>query len=97
MYARVITVPIKSDVMDEAVGAYEAFVTPPLREQPGFKGATLLIDSDASTAVSTTFWETEADMLSSLASHDLQLALAEVAPFFAGPPANAHCDVRVQV
>ncbi len=97
MYARVITVPIKPGAIDEAVSNYEIFVAPVAREQPGFKGATLLVNTNANTAVSTTFWETKADMLVGEASGYLQSALTKLTPFFAGTPTKAHYEVRVQI
>ena len=97
MYARVITTPMKPGSMDEAASIYENSIAPAMREQPGFKGATLLANEDTNTAISISLWETDADMQAGEASGYLQAQFAKVAPFFAGPPATEQYEVSVQV
>jgi heme-degrading monooxygenase HmoA len=96
MYARVITVQAKAGTMSEAVRIYEGSIVPAMQEQAGFKGTTLLVQG-GETAVSISFWETEAAMQAGEASGYLQAQFAKVAPFFAAPPTNEHCEVAVQV
>ncbi len=95
MYARVITALAKPNTMDSAVDVYNNAIIPATKKQPGFKGANLLVNGN--TAVSTTIWETEADMIASEASGYLQKVLAKLGPFLAAPPENAHYEVRAQV
>ncbi|KAA3662316.1 MAG: hypothetical protein DWQ04_13805 [Chloroflexi bacterium] len=97
MYARMVTVSFKLGTITEAVGIYEDSVVPVMRQQTGSKGATLLVNKSTNTAVSTSFWETEAAMLAGEANGYLQKEMSKFAQFFAAPPESAHYEVRTQM
>ena len=96
MYARVINIYIKPGSMDEGINIYENAIVPAMRQQPGFKGTTLLTNRDANTGISISLWETEADMQAGEASGYLQEQLGKAAKLFSAPPTNAHYEVSVQ-
>jgi len=97
MHARVVTVQIQPGKIDEAIRIYRDSVMPAAKEQKGFKGATLLTDSNAGKGISVTLWETEGDMKATEASGFFQEQIAKFAAVFAMPPVREHFEVSVQV
>jgi len=97
MYARVVSIQMKSGSMDEGASIYENSIVPAMREQPGFKGTTLLANEETNTAISISSWETEADMQAGEASGYLQAQFAKAGPLMASPPATEHYEVSVEV
>lgn len=97
MYARVISAQFKPGSMDEINNIYEGSIVPAMKKQPGFRGANLMGNADTNMGVSTTYWETEADMIAGEASGYLQKETAKLGPFLAAPPTNTHYEVTVQV
>ena len=62
MYARVTFAEAPPGQLDETVGLVRETLYPALKEQPGFKGALLLANSDTRKIIGITMWETEADI-----------------------------------
>ena len=97
MYTRMITTRIKPGGMEGAIAIYEEQIVPVLRKQPGFRGATLLVNEETATAVSMTCWATREQLLASEASGHLQDALSEMALYLNSTPLNDHYTIRLQV
>jgi heme-degrading monooxygenase HmoA len=97
MFARVVTVQIKPETVEESTRIYEESIVAAMKEQPGFQGTTLLTKPDGSgTAVSISLWATEADMQAGEASGYLQAQFAKVGPFLTAAPVSEHYEVSVQ-
>jgi heme-degrading monooxygenase HmoA len=96
MFARVVTVQIKSGKTDEAVRIYQDSVVPAGTQQKGHSGFLLLTNRDTGKGISVALWETEADMKAGEASGYLQQQLAKFASVFAAPPTTEHFEVSVR-
>lgn len=97
MFARVVTVQVKPETVDDAIGIYEDSIVSAMGEQPGFKGTTLLTKTDGSgSALSISIWATEADMQAGEASGYLQAQFAKVGQFLTAAPVSEYYEVSVQ-
>ena len=63
MFARVITVQLKSDKLDEAVKHYREKSIPAAKSRKGFNSNYFLIDRETGKAVSVAFWESKQDII----------------------------------
>lgn len=98
MFARVVTVQVNPETVDESTRIYEESIVVAMKEQPGFQGTTLLTKTDGSgTALSISLWATEADMQAGEASGYLQAQFAKVGSFLTAPPTSEYYEVSVRV
>jgi heme-degrading monooxygenase HmoA len=65
MHARVSTLELDPNRIDDAVRNLEAEDLPTLRELDGFRGFTLLADRSSGEAVGTSYWDSEEQMRAS--------------------------------
>ena len=96
MNARVTTVQVRPDKMDEAIGIYRDSVTPAAQQQKGFKGLLMLTDRNTGKGISIALWETEADMMAGESSGYFQQQLAKFKDVFSAPPVREQYEVSVQ-
>jgi heme-degrading monooxygenase HmoA len=96
MYARLVIVQVKPDLIDEVIRIYRDSIVPAAKSQKGCKGAFLLVDRNTGKGISEVLWETEADMLAGEASGYLREQIAKVAPTFTAPPTTERYEVSVQ-
>lgn len=95
MYARVTTLPIKPDKIDEAVEAFQDVVLPHYQQALGFAGATYLVNPETGASILTTYWTTaRAAWATDRVVESLAHAFADLRT---GPPVRAYYEVRVQV
>jgi quinol monooxygenase YgiN len=85
-HARVVTVQVKQDRLDEAVAIYRDSVVATAKEHKGYLGALLLTDRSTGKGVSIVAWASEADLKASDTSGYLQAQLAKFSEVFAAPP-----------
>lgn len=62
MHARVTTMTLDPDRLDETVARLEEEDLPTFKALDGFRGFTLLIDRASGTVVGTTYWSTKEQM-----------------------------------
>ena len=84
MYARLVTGSIASDKLDEAIRLWRETVAPSVRQQPGFKGAHLLVQRKTGKVASMGLWETEANLHGTIDWNQEQID--KFAVFFTAPP-----------
>jgi len=96
MYARVVTVNIQPDKLDEAIQIFRDSISPAAKQQKGNKGGYLLTDPKTGKAISIAFWETEANMIAGDANDYLREQIAKVASTFAAAPVTEHYEVSVE-
>ena len=96
MYARVVTVYILPDRLDEAIKIFRDSISPASKQQKGNKGGYLLTDHTTGKAVSIAFWETEADMAAGEAGGYLREQIAKIASAFTATPITEHYEVSVE-
>ncbi len=63
MFARVITMQLKSDKLDEAAKKYREVGQDAKAQKKGFNSNYLLIDRDTGKAVSVAFWDSKQDII----------------------------------
>jgi heme-degrading monooxygenase HmoA len=97
MNARVTTVQVRPDKIEDTIGIYRDSVTPSAQQQKGFKGLLLLTDPATGKGISIALWETEADMIAGESSGYYQQQLAKFKDVFSAPPVREQYEVSVQV
>ena len=73
MYARLVTGTIAPDKLDEAIRLWQESVAPSVRQQPGFKGARLLVQRQTGQVASMGLWETGANLQGTVAWNQEQI------------------------
>jgi len=97
MHARLVTSQFQLDKLEEAIQLYRESILPVVRQLPGFKGYTGLVDRSRGKAVALTLWESEADARASgEGSAFMQASLAKFAPLYAAPPVIEIYEVGLQ-
>ena len=96
MYTRVVTLQIQPGKAEEAVRIFRDSVVPAAKQQPGFKSALLMTDSNGGKGIAITFWETEADREANEGSGYFQQQVAKVGQVVAAPPTRENYEVRFQ-
>ena len=93
MYARVTFSQISPDKMEDVLGVLRDKMLPVASQQKGYKGYLLLGDQTGK-GISITFWETEDDRAASdQPSEYYRDVMAQLAPFFKGPPSVENHEV----
>jgi heme-degrading monooxygenase HmoA len=59
MHARVNTIQMQADKIDDAVAALEGGGLDQIKQNEGFKGMTVLADRGSGKSLAITFWESE--------------------------------------
>jgi heme-degrading monooxygenase HmoA len=96
MYARMVTISIDPERMEEVVKIYRESIYPAGKEQPGHAGGLFLTDAASGKAVSISLWESEADMFGGETSDYLKEQIAKVASAFTAAPVTEHFVVSMQ-
>ncbi len=86
MYARVTTINVRPDKVEEAVGITSDSVLAAAKEQPGFKGMHLLSNRETCKGVAITFWETREHLEASEKSGYYGEQVDRFSEILTGPP-----------
>lgn len=95
-HARVTTVQIQSEKIDEANSIFHDSVIPAAQAQKGFRAARLLVDSAPGKGMTITAWDSLEDLQANESSGFYQEHLAKFAPLFAAAPTRETYEVSVQ-
>lgn len=94
MYARLFTIQVLPDRMDEFIQRWHDAMLPLAQQQPGWRSARLLVDRQAGKAVVVGIWESEADaMVSGAGSAYAQQQQALLGDLNTAPPVMEHYEV----
>lgn len=96
MHARVTSVTIKPESVDEMTRIYENDVVPVITSQQGCKAVYLLIDRATGEGISLTLWESEADGSAYEGSGTYQAQVDKVRQSFAAAPSLKTYEVAAQ-
>ena len=96
MYARLTTVYVKLDKIDEAIKIYKEDVIPAAEAQHGCRGCYLLTDRKTGKGIAFTMWETKHDANVSEQSGYYQAQISRFKGMFVAKPVNEGYDVSVQ-
>ncbi len=95
MFARLTTLNVKLDKVDEAIGIYKKSVLPAARKQKGFVGACLLSDRRTGKGLSLTFWKSEEDALANERNLYYQEQLVKFVSVLQTPPIREGYEVAL--
>ena len=93
MHARVITHRVREGNLDHVIRVIRQRIAPAARRQPGFAGFVLMSDRKTRYVVSTSYWETEADMLASGTAQYLQEQISYLINYLSGLPDIEYYEV----
>ncbi|HJQ29276.1 MAG TPA: antibiotic biosynthesis monooxygenase [Rubrobacter sp.] len=93
MHARVITHRVREGNLDRVIRVIRQRIAPAARRQPGFAGFVLMSNRKARYVVSTSYWETEGDMLASETAEYLQEQISYLIIYLSGLPDIKHYEV----
>ena len=96
MYARLTTIHVKPEKIDEAIGIYKASVIPAAKQQDGFVAAYLLTDKPTGRGISMTIWKTEEDALANEHNRYYQEQLVKFMELFLSPPIREGYNISVK-
>jgi heme-degrading monooxygenase HmoA len=96
MYARVTTVQVHLDKIDEGNSIFSNSVIPAAKAQKGFRAGYLLIDRASGKGMAITAWDTLEDLQANEASGFYQEQLAKFALLLAAAPVRETYEVGVQ-
>ncbi len=96
MFARLTSVQVKIDKLDETIKIFEDSIISEAKLQKGFQGAYLLTDRNTGKGISCTIWDSEEDAVANEQSGYYQEQVDKLKEFFAGPPTREGYDVSIQ-
>ena len=96
MFARLTTVQVKMDKLDETRKIYEENVIPELKSQKGYRGAYLLTDRKTGKGVSISLWDSEDDAIATEQSGLYSKQVGKFKEFFMVPPVREGYEVSIQ-
>lgn len=93
MIARITSVSIQLDKIDEATRIYDENIFPAIKAAKGNLGAYLLTDRANGNSLSITFWDSAADGQAYDASGTYREQVAKISQFFSSAPTLTTYDV----
>lgn len=87
MHARVTTVNIAKDKINDATKLYKDSIVPAISGQKGFQGYYLLTDHNTGEGISITLWDSEADGHAYESSGLYKEQVDKLRPMFSSAPA----------
>ena len=96
MHARVVTLQVLPDKMDEVNALFQNEVVPGVRQLPGFMSLTLLEDRKARRALMISVWATEQALKDSEGPGFFQTHIQKFTPMLEAPPYREIFEVGAQ-
>lgn len=96
MFARVTTIQIRTDTIDEAIKIFKESVVPAAQSQKGFKGILFFLDRETGKGHSVTLWDSQEDSLANEKNLYYQEQLTKFLPFYKLPPVKEGFEVVVE-
>lgn len=95
MYARITTIHVHLDRIDEAIQLYRKSVIPEAKKQKGFKGACFFVDRNVGKGHAMTFWRSEKDALANEENLYYQEQLVKFLTLFSAPPIREGYEIQI--
>ncbi len=96
MFARLTTVQIKLNRIDEFIKRYEESVVPAAKTQKGYCGVYLFVDRKTGNGVAVSLWDKEEDALANEQNLYYQEQVAKFITFFKKNPIREGYEVCVK-
>jgi len=85
MFARIVTMKLRSNRLDEAAKLYKETIIPVVKSQKGFNSNYFCFDRETGKAVSVAFWDSKQDIIDDEESGQQQERLIMFKDFLAEP------------
>ncbi len=95
MYARLTTLVVLNDRLDELAAMLHDDLIPEARKQAGFANAKLLTDERTGTCILVSFWQSEAEMQASRENGFFDTQMAKIQHLMYGHPVPHHYYVTL--
>lgn len=96
MHARLTTLQLRRDRLQDALDTVRDSVVPAAREQHGFESMLVASDPETGRALVISVWATEADMRAGESSGYYQEQISKIADALAGQPVREAYEVNVR-
>jgi len=96
MFARVVTIQLKSDTLDEAIKFFRESMIPAAKSQKGYQGGYLLTDRKTGKGISVAFWDSQEDIRANEESGWWQGQIDKFKDFLAAPVVREIYEVSAQ-
>ena len=96
MFARIVTVQLISDTMDEAIKFYKENMIPAAKSQKGYQSGYLLTKRKTGKGISVAFWDSEEDIIASEESGWWQVQVDKFEDFITAPVVREIYEVSAQ-
>jgi hypothetical protein len=99
MYARIVIGAIALDQLESFIHFWRGSILPSVQQQKGFRGVRLLVDRQTGKIVTSGVWETQADLLATVAWNQAQVekVVSQFGAYFTTPPEIGLYEVEVDV
>ena len=95
MFARMTTVKVEKDKIDETIKIFADNIVPAAKEQKGYHVVYLLTDRETGEGIALSCWDSEEDAIANEQSGYYQEQVGKVAAFFTSPPVRQGYEVSV--
>ncbi|MGD9346990.1 MAG: hypothetical protein PVH84_14065 [Candidatus Aminicenantes bacterium] len=95
MFARVTTLHVRTDEIDEVIKIFNESVVPAAKSQQGFKRILVFLDRETGKAHSIALWESKEDAVANEKNLYYQEQLMKFLPFYKAPPVKEGFEVIV--
>ena len=96
MFARIVTVQINNDMLDEAIKYYKENMIPAAKSQKGYQSGYLLTKRKTGKGISVAFWDSEEDIIASEESGWWQVQVDKFEDFITAPVVREIYEVSAQ-
>ncbi len=97
MFARVTSIHVKTEYIEEVIKIYKESVVAAAKSQKGFKRIFFFLDRETGTGHSIALWETQEDAIANEKSLYYQEQLTKFLPFYKIAPVKEVFEVIVDV
>ena len=96
MFARMTTIKVRIDKIDEALDIYRESMVPAAKEQKGFRRLNLFMNRETGKAVAVALWDSEEDAIASEQSHYYQEQLVKLMHLYTANPTREGFEVVIE-
>jgi heme-degrading monooxygenase HmoA len=95
MHARVATITLHRDKIDECIRIFRSSIMPEAKKQKGFSDLLLLTDRANGNCIVLSLWNSETDLKASETGGYYTAQVTKLQPLLVGQPTREHCTVTV--
>jgi len=96
MFARLTTVTVQKDKIDEVIKIFTDNIVPAAKSQKGYQVIYLLTNRKTGNGIAISVWDSEEDAVANEKTGYYQEQVGKVAPFFTSAPVLDGYEVSVQ-